>query len=171
MNRKEFDRQLRLRNRPVVVDFWAPWCGPCRITKPILEDLAAEYKGKVDLWQINADQSPEVLQSFKVFGIPTVLLFAQGKQIGRFTGAQSRDNFHAMFEALATGQAHVDVSLRPLDRIFRLGAGTILAIVGFNAANWWLVALGGILAFMGIYDRCPIWRAVTSWWRDRNPNG
>ncbi len=72
-----------------------------------------------------------------------------------------------MFEALATGQSSVQISLRPLDRIFRLGAGTALAVVGISGGNWLLIVLGALLAFLGVYDRCPIWRAITGWWRER----
>lgn len=167
MNRTEFDRQLQSRTRPVVVDFWAPWCAPCRATKPILENLAKEYDGSVDFWQVNADESPEVLQSLKIYGIPTVLLYQNGTQTGRFTGAQSRENFKSMFEALANGQSNIQISIRPLDRIVRLGGGTIIALLGFNSGNWFLVGVGAVIAFTGIYDRCPIWRAVTGWWRER----
>jgi thioredoxin 1 len=167
MNRTAFDKQLRSRTRPVVVDFWAPWCGPCRVTRPILEELAGEYKDKVDLWQVNADDSPDVLQSLKIYGIPTVLLYRDGKQIGRFTGVQSRENFRAMFEVLASGETSVQIALRPLDRIFRVGAGTVIALVGIIGGSWLLIAMGALLAFLGVYDRCPIWRAITGWWRER----
>lgn len=167
MNRVEFEQEIASRTRPVLVDFWAPWCAPCRITKPILEELAREYESKVDLWTINADESPEVLQSLKIYGIPTVLLYQGGKQIGRYTGAQSRGNYHAMFEALSSGQKSVQLSIRPLDRIVRLAGGTAISLIGFNNGNWLMIALGAVIAFTGIYDRCPIWRALTGWWKER----
>jgi thioredoxin len=167
MNRVEFDQQVQARTRPTVVDFWAPWCAPCRATKPILENLANEYDGKVDLWQVNADESPEVLQSLKIYGIPTVLLFQNGIQTGRYTGAQSRENFKSMFESLANGQTSVQITIRPLDRVLRIAGGTIIALFGINSANWLIVAAGALIAFTGIYDRCPIWRALTGWWQKR----
>ena len=137
------------------------------MTKPVLEKLAREYQDKVDFWPINSDEHQGLLQELKIYGIPTVLLIQNGEVAGRHTGAQREDTYRQMFEALANGQSTVQISLRPMDRIFRLGAGTIIALVGINGGNWLLIGLGALLAFLGVYDRCPVWRAITGWWRER----
>ncbi len=130
------------------------------MTKPILEKLAKEYVDKVDFMPINADDSRELLEHFRVFGIPTVLTLRNGKEVGRVTGAQNEENFRTMFEALAEGK-EVKVSLVQFDRMLRLGAGALFVIVGISTHNWIVAGIGGMIAFMGIYDRCPIWNAVT----------
>lgn len=160
MNKLEFQQKISASNKPVIIDFWAIWCGPCMMTKPILEKLAKEYAGKVEFMPINADDSHEVLEQFRVFGIPTVLTLRDGKEVGRVTGAQNEANYRAMFEALAEGK-EVKVPLAQFDRILRLGAGALFVMVGISTHNWIVAGIGGMIAFMGIYDRCPIWRALT----------
>ena len=141
---------------------------PCRVTKPILEKLAGEYAGKVDFLPIDADTSRDVLEHFQIIGIPTVLTFNGSTVVGRVTGAQNESAFRAMFEALATGQ-QVKIPMSTLDRTLRLGAGGLLVAVGISNGNWLLAGIGGIVAFLGIYDRCPIWRAITTMIRSRMP--
>jgi len=160
MNTSEFQQKISETNRPVIVDFWAAWCLPCRITKPILETLAKEYADKVDFMPINADDSREILEHLRVLGIPAVLTLRNGKEVGRVTGAQTKENYRAMFEALAEGQV-VKVPPTPFDRLLRLGAGTLFGMVGISTGNWLVAGMGGILAFMGIYDRCPVWKAIS----------
>ncbi len=72
---------------PVLVDLWAPWCGPCRMVAPVLEQLAAERAGELKVVKVNVDEEPSVSARFGVQGIPTMLLFADGELIGRQTGA------------------------------------------------------------------------------------
>ncbi len=159
MNKIQFQQKIADSDTPVIVDFWASWCAPCRVTKPVLEKLAKEYAGQVRFLEVNADDSREVLEQFRVYGIPTVIAFRGGKEVGRATGARGEQGYRAMFEALAAGK-DVKIPLTPLDRFLRLGAGGFFAIFGIANQNWLLAGLGGVIAFMGIYDRCPIWNAL-----------
>ena len=72
---------------PVIVDFWAPWCGPCKMVAPILDKLAKEYEGKVLIAKVNTDDNPEWMNKYQIQGIPTMLFFSRGKIINRQVGA------------------------------------------------------------------------------------
>lgn len=164
MNKTEFEQKISETEKPVIVDFWVAWCTPCLMTKPILDKLAKEYSDKVEFVPVNADDSREVLEQFRVFGIPTVLTLRDGKEVGRVTGAQNEANYRAMFEALAEGK-EVKIPLAQFDRMLRLGAGAVFIMVGISTNNWLVAGVGGVIAFMGIYDRCPIWNAITGMFR------
>jgi thioredoxin 1 len=169
MNLSQFQKAISSADRPVLVDFRATWCLPCRATKPILEKLAAEYRGKIEFLPIDADQSREVLEQFKVIGIPTVMALRGGVVVACVTGAQNEAGYRTVFESLAQG-GEFRIPMSPFDRRLRLGAGVLLAMVGITAGNWLVLGIGGIVAFLGVYDRCPIWRAVTRMIRARMKN-
>jgi thioredoxin 1 len=135
------------------------------MTKPILEKLAKEYRENVDFWPINSDENQQLLQELKIYGIPTVLLILNGEIAGRFTGAQREDAYRRMFESLASGQT-VQVPISPIDRFLRLGIGAVTAIFALQSSNWWLLALGLLILFFGVYDRCPIWKAITGYFKN-----
>ncbi len=86
----------------VVVDFWAPWCMPCRMVSPIIDQLASEYAGKVVVGKLNVDENPETASQFGIMSIPTVTIFKNGKPIKSLTGAQSKDNYRKMIEEVIT---------------------------------------------------------------------
>lgn len=130
------------------------------MTKPILEKLAREYSDTVQFMPINADDSKEILEQFRVYGIPTVITFRNGKEAGRITGAQNEAGYRTFFESLSKGQ-EVKVPMTTFDRMLRLGGGGLFIMIGISTSNWVVAGIGTILAFLGIYDRCPIWNAVT----------
>ena len=161
MNLSEFEKKVAKTQKPIVLDFWATWCVPCRVTKPVLEKLAREYAGEIEFLSIDADTSRELLRQFQVSGIPTVLVLRGGKVISRVTGAQSESAYRSMFESLAQGR-EIKLPMSTFDRLLRLGAGTLLMVVGISTGSWVAMGLGGLIAFFGIYDRCPVWRALTN---------
>lgn len=78
---------------PVLVDFWAPWCAPCRNLSPIIEDLAAEYQDRVKAGKLNVDENPDAAARYGIRSIPAVLLFKDGEIVERFIGLQSRERY------------------------------------------------------------------------------
>jgi thioredoxin 1 len=82
-----FEKTVLQSSLPVIVDFWAPWCGPCRMVAPILEKIAKEYAGKLIVGKVNTDENPEWAMRYGVQGIPTMLFVANGKIVHRQVGA------------------------------------------------------------------------------------
>ncbi|MDZ4227644.1 MAG: thioredoxin, partial [Candidatus Levybacteria bacterium] len=82
----------------VVVDFWAPWCGPCRTVSPIIDELAKEFKGKVRIGKINVDENSQIAGEYGVMSIPSVVFFKNGQPIRTMVGAQSKENYKQEIE-------------------------------------------------------------------------
>ena len=85
-----FDSEVLQSSEPVLVDFWAPWCGPCRQIAPLIEQLAGENQGVVKIGKLNVDDAPNSAQSYGVSSIPTLMLFKNGEVIDRFVGVQPK---------------------------------------------------------------------------------
>ncbi len=78
-----------------LVDFWAPWCGPCRMVGPVIEELSKDYEGKIKVGKLNVDDNQETAMKLKVMNIPTVILFKDGQEVERIVGAMRKDAYQA----------------------------------------------------------------------------
>ena len=97
VNEDTFQADVLDATEPVLVDFSAEWCGPCKMLDPIIEQLSTEWEGKVKFFKIDADQNPNVLMQYGVMGIPTLLFFKNGEVVERVTGYQPKDKLTAKF--------------------------------------------------------------------------
>jgi thioredoxin 1 len=100
---KNFEQQVLQSEVPVVVDFWAPWCGPCRAVAPILEELAGEYEGKLTIAKVNTDEEQRTAGSLGIMAIPTMIVFKGGREVKRIQGAAPKRILKEAFDqALAS---------------------------------------------------------------------
>lgn len=93
-----FEQDVLKSDVPVLVDFWAEWCGPCRMIAPVLEQIAAEADGKFKIVKLNVDENPETPPKFSIRGIPTLLLFKDGQVVGTQVGAVHKDQLNAFIQ-------------------------------------------------------------------------
>ena len=91
----DFDSVVLQSDIPVLVDFWAPWCGPCRAIAPVIEELASDYDGRVKIAKMNVDKNPVTPGNFGIRAIPTLIVFKDGQVAGQITGAVAKSNIES----------------------------------------------------------------------------
>jgi thioredoxin 1 len=98
LTKDNFDLEVVDESTPVLVDFWATWCGPCQMAGPILDELDKEYDGKIKIGKVNVDEEPGLAQKYGVMSIPTVVLFKEGKEVDRQIGFNGKDGYTDMLK-------------------------------------------------------------------------
>ena len=88
---ENFEQEVIKSDIPTLVDFWAPWCGPCLMVAPVVEELADKYKGQVKMTKINVDENPMVAQMFQIMSIPTLMVFKGGEVVGKIIGFRGKE--------------------------------------------------------------------------------
>jgi len=100
VDNQSWDTEVLKTKELVMVDFWAVWCGPCKMIAPIVEELAGEYQGKMKVCKLNTDENPELASRYQVMGIPTLIFFRDGKLLDKVVGAASKKQFKEKIDSL-----------------------------------------------------------------------
>ncbi len=100
VNDSNFDQMVLQSKTPVLVDFWAAWCGPCRMVAPLVEELAGEYEGKVTMVKLNVDENPQIASQYGVMSIPTLFIFKDGAPVSNIVGFRPKAELQRSLDAV-----------------------------------------------------------------------
>lgn len=98
VNDEGFEKEVINSNIPVLVDFWAPWCGPCRMIAPIVEEISEEYNGRIKVVKINTDENPNTASDYQISAIPTLLFFKNGKVVKELVGVMPKEEIKKVID-------------------------------------------------------------------------
>jgi thioredoxin 1 len=104
VDQDSFQKIVLESQKPVLVDFWAPWCGPCKAVAPIVDELAKEYQGKVEFAKVNVDESPFVASCYSIMSIPTLMIFKGGKPYEHVVGFKPKDQLKKIIDSVLAKQ-------------------------------------------------------------------
>lgn len=100
INEENFEQEVLQNAGVVLVDFWAPWCGPCKMMGPVLEEMAKEFEGKISVLKVNVDENPHISTEYEILSIPALKFFRQGKLVDEMVGLQPREVLAAKIKSL-----------------------------------------------------------------------
>lgn len=97
---QNFEKEVLKSDLPVFVEFGAPWCGPCQMAEPVVEELAKEYEGKIKVGKLNVDENPQIPQKFGIMSIPTVIIFKNGQEVKRLVGFEGKESYKQLINGI-----------------------------------------------------------------------
>jgi len=100
LNAENFQQEVLDSEQLVVVDFWADWCGPCKMVAPVMDELAEDYDGRAKIAKLNVDEERDLAKKYRVMSIPSILFFKNGNEVDRIVGAQGKDEFASKIDSL-----------------------------------------------------------------------
>jgi thioredoxin 1 len=99
INETNFEKEVLSSDKPVLVDFWAPWCGPCKMLSPVIEEIASEYNGKAKVFKVNTDENMSLSTKFQITSIPCLILFKNGEILNKIMGFRSKGDLEKLIDS------------------------------------------------------------------------